>query len=151
MKICFRSFRYQNWNFSLVSHSCRTRFAFESIMSHSCCLCCTRVALMSVVSHSCRSCRALVLWNRLDQWSQFSWTVNVSKRSWKVKRLTDCFNLNSAFKSFLTAAKFRYGVKHQHCFPRVISQLEFSRINVNADCECGNVLRSMEIGLVVLM
>ena len=40
MKICFYLCRYQNQNFSLVSHPC--------------CLCGTRVVL---VLHSCRSCR----------------------------------------------------------------------------------------------
>ena len=55
-KICFYSCRYQNQNFSLVSHSCcpcRTRGVSESLVSfvsHSCRTC---VALVSLVSHSC--------------------------------------------------------------------------------------------------
>ena len=44
VKIYFYSCRYQNQNFSFVSHSC--------------CSCSTRV---EIVSHSCRSCLALVL------------------------------------------------------------------------------------------
>ena len=47
VKICFYSCRYQNQNFSLVSHFCRS--------------CSTRVALASFVQHSCRTCFALVL------------------------------------------------------------------------------------------
>ena len=46
VKICFYSSRYQNQNFSLVSHSC--------------CSCSTRVALVLFVQHSCRTCVALV-------------------------------------------------------------------------------------------
>ena len=57
VKICFYSCRYQNQNFSLVSHSCRSL----ALVSHSCCSCLTRVALVSLVSHSCCSCLALVL------------------------------------------------------------------------------------------
>ena len=53
VKICFYSCRYQNQNFSLVSHLCRscsTRVALVSFVQHSCR---TRVRL---VSHSCRPC-----------------------------------------------------------------------------------------------
>ena len=46
VKICFYSCRYENQNFSLVSHSC--------------CSCSTRVALVSIVQHSCRTCVTLV-------------------------------------------------------------------------------------------
>ena len=61
VKICFYSCRYQNQNFSLVSHSCRsgsTHVARVSLVLHSYRQCRTRVAL---VSHSCCSCLALVL------------------------------------------------------------------------------------------
>ena len=75
VKICFYSCRYQNQNFSLVSHLCRscsTRVVRVALVSHSCqtCValvspvsqsCRTRVAFVSVVSHSCRSCLALWL------------------------------------------------------------------------------------------
>ena len=62
MKICFHLCRYQNQNFSLVSHLCH--------------LCSTCVA---PVLHSCHSCLALVLWNRLDQNSMVSnWIENWS-------------------------------------------------------------------------
>ena len=70
-KICFYSCRYQNQNFSLVSHSCRlcsTRVALVSFVQHSCrtchsrvARCCTCVASVAFVSHSCRSCLGLVL------------------------------------------------------------------------------------------
>ena len=43
----FCSYRYQNQNFSLVSHSCRS--------------CSTCVAVVSFVQHSCCTCLALVL------------------------------------------------------------------------------------------
>ena len=61
VKICFYSCRYQNLNFSLVSHSCcscSTRVALESHLCHSCL---TRVANVALVSHSCCSCLALML------------------------------------------------------------------------------------------
>ena len=60
-KICFHSCHYQNQNFSLVSHSCRsctTLVALAPLMSHSCCTCVTCVAL---ISQSCRSSLALLL------------------------------------------------------------------------------------------
>ena len=74
VKICFYSCRYQNQNFSLVSHSCRscsTCVVFVSFVQHSCCTCgalvslvshsCrTRVASVSMVSHCCRSFRTCV-------------------------------------------------------------------------------------------
>ena len=66
VKICFYSCRYQNQNFSLVSHSCRscsTRVALLLFVWHWCCSC---VALVSFVSHSCRTRVAfvsLVLYN----------------------------------------------------------------------------------------
>ena len=44
---CFYPCRYQNPNFSLMSHSCLS--------------CSTRVAFMSFVQYSCRTCVALVL------------------------------------------------------------------------------------------
>ena len=53
VKICLYSCRYQNQNFSLVSHSrrsCSTRVALVSLVQHSCC---TRVSLVLLVSHSC--------------------------------------------------------------------------------------------------
>ena len=60
VKICFYSCRYQNQNFSLVSHSCRScsiRVALVSFVQHSCHTC---VALMSLVSHSCWQCSTRV-------------------------------------------------------------------------------------------
>ena len=45
-KICSYQCRYEHQNFSLVSHSCRTRVV--------------RVALVSLFSHSCRQCRTRV-------------------------------------------------------------------------------------------
>ena len=67
-KICFYLCRYQNQNFSLVSHSCRscsTRVALVSFLQH---LCGTCVAL---VSHSCRTrIRVARVWHlccKLDQ------------------------------------------------------------------------------------
>ena len=68
VKICFCSCRYENQNFSLVSHSChscsthvtlvshscRLRRTCVALVSHSCCSCLTRVALVLLVSHSCR-------------------------------------------------------------------------------------------------
>ena len=53
VKICFYSCRYQNQNFSLVSHSCRSCSACVALVPHMCCSCSTRVAL---VTHSCRTC-----------------------------------------------------------------------------------------------
>ena len=70
VKISFYSCRYQNQNFSLVSHlcrscrarvalvssvqhSCRTRVTRVSVMLHSCCQCRTRVALVWLVSGTC--------------------------------------------------------------------------------------------------
>ena len=64
VKICFYSCRYQNQNFSLVSHSCRlciTRVALVPLVQHSCHTsvalvshsCLTRVSLVSLVSQSC--------------------------------------------------------------------------------------------------
>ena len=53
VKICFYSCHYQNQNFSLVLHSCRScrnRAALASFIQHSCHAC---VALVSLVSHSC--------------------------------------------------------------------------------------------------
>ena len=74
VRICFYSCRYQNQNFSLVSHSCRssstrvtlvslcyTRVARVSLVSHLRFQCRTRVALVSLMSHSCCPCLALVL------------------------------------------------------------------------------------------
>ena len=69
VKICFYLCRYQNQNFSPVSHSrrsCSTRVAIISfvqhscrtyivLVSHSCRQCRTRVAFVSLVSHSCRT------------------------------------------------------------------------------------------------
>ena len=55
VKICFYSCRYQNQNFSLVSHSCRQ--------------CSTCVTLVSLASHSCRI-RVARAWHsccKLDQ------------------------------------------------------------------------------------
>ena len=52
VKICFYLCRYQNQNFSLVSHSrrsCSTRVSLVSFVQHSCCTC---VALVSLVSGS---------------------------------------------------------------------------------------------------
>ena len=53
VKICFYSCRYQNQNFSLVSHWCRSYSSCVVLVSHSCRSCLTRVALVSLVSHSC--------------------------------------------------------------------------------------------------
>ena len=53
VKICFYSCRYQNQNFSLVSHSCRSCNTRVALASHLCCSCrqCRiRVALMWLVS-----------------------------------------------------------------------------------------------------
>ena len=64
VKICFYSCRYQNQNFSLVSHSCRSCSTRVVLVSDSCCSCRTRVTPMSLVFHSCRlrrSCLTLVL------------------------------------------------------------------------------------------
>ena len=58
VKICFYSCRYQNRNFSLVSHSCRscgTRVALVLLVQHSCCTC------VALVSHVCLTPVALVL------------------------------------------------------------------------------------------
>ena len=55
VKICFYSCRYQNHNFSFVSHSCRscsTCVALVQFVQH---LCRTCVAFVSFVSHSCRT------------------------------------------------------------------------------------------------
>ena len=65
VKICFQSFSYQNQNFSLVLHSCRscsTRVALVSLVSY-------RVSFVSLVSHSCRI-RVARVWHsccKLDQ------------------------------------------------------------------------------------
>ena len=72
VKICFYLCHYQNQNFSLVSHSCRScsiRAVHVSFVQH---LCCTWVACVSLVSHSCRQCRIRVarVWHsccKLDQ------------------------------------------------------------------------------------
>ena len=67
VKTCFYQCRYQNQNFSLVSHSfrsCSTRVALVLFVQHSCrtCVAClTRVASVALVLHSCRSCLALAL------------------------------------------------------------------------------------------
>ena len=53
VKICFYSCCYQNLNFSLVSHLCRSRAVRVALVSQSCCSFSTGVAL---VSQSCRSC-----------------------------------------------------------------------------------------------
>ena len=60
VKICFYSCRYQNQNFSLVSHSCRscrTCVALVSLVLHSCRTC---VAHISLVPQSCRQCRTRI-------------------------------------------------------------------------------------------
>ena len=44
VKICFYLCRYQNQNFSLVSHLCRSCSTCVSLVLHSCCSCRTRVA-----------------------------------------------------------------------------------------------------------
>ena len=67
VKICFYPCRYQNQNFSLVLHSCRscsTRVALVSFLQHSCRSCLTCVALVLLVSNSCRWCLALVFVNQ---------------------------------------------------------------------------------------
>ena len=56
VKICFNSCRYQNQNFSLVSHSCRsfsTLVALVSFLQHSCRTHFVRVALVSLVFGTC--------------------------------------------------------------------------------------------------
>ena len=52
VKICFYSCRYQNQNFSLVSHSCRQCSTRVALVLYSCCLCYTRLALVSFVSRT---------------------------------------------------------------------------------------------------
>ena len=61
VKICFYLCRYQNQNFSLVLHSCRscsTRVILVSLVQH---LCCTCVVLVLHSCCSCCLCQALVL------------------------------------------------------------------------------------------
>ena len=61
VKIYFYSCRYENQNFSLVSHSCcscSTRVAPVSFMQHSCC---PRVISVAFVLHSCLTGVALAL------------------------------------------------------------------------------------------
>ena len=58
--MCFHSCRYQNQNFSIVLHSCRScstritvmllMYTRVALVLHSCCLCCTRVARVALVS-----------------------------------------------------------------------------------------------------
>ena len=60
VKISFYPCRYQNQNFSLVSHSCRSCSTYVTLVSHSCRLCLTHVALVLLVSHSCCICVARV-------------------------------------------------------------------------------------------
>ena len=50
VNICFYQCRYQNQNFSLVSHSCRSCSTRVSLVSHSCRQCRTRVARVALVS-----------------------------------------------------------------------------------------------------
>ena len=61
VKICFCSCCYQNQNFSLVSHSCRSCSTHVVLMLHLCRTRVARSALVSLVSHSCCSCLALML------------------------------------------------------------------------------------------
>ena len=49
VKMCFCLCRYQNQNFSLVSHSCCTCITVVSLVSHSCCWCRIRVARVTLV------------------------------------------------------------------------------------------------------
>ena len=58
VKICFYPCRYQNQNFTLVSHSCRTRVVPVALMSH---LCRSRSTRVSLVPYSCRTRVAHVL------------------------------------------------------------------------------------------
>ena len=74
VKICFYQCRYQNQNFSHMSHSCHycsIGIAVVSFVQHSCYTCVglvllvshlsrTHVAFVSLASHSCRWCLALV-------------------------------------------------------------------------------------------
>ena len=57
VNICFYSVVIKLKNF----HSCRTRVALVSLVSHSCVQCRTRVAFVSLVLHQCCSCLVLVL------------------------------------------------------------------------------------------
>ena len=61
VKICFYSCRYQNQNFSLMSHSCSSCSTRVAHVLHLYCSCLTHVASVTLVLHSCRSCLAPVL------------------------------------------------------------------------------------------
>ena len=90
VKICFYSCRYQNQNFSLVSHSCcssNTRVALVWFVQQSCCTRFACVSLVLLVLHSCRIGVARV-WHsccKLDQIELFH-TWSQARRSRVLRR-----------------------------------------------------------------
>ena len=93
VKICFYSCRYQNQNFSLVSHSYRTRVVSVALVSHLCRTPVAGVSLVLLVSHSCCihvACVALVslvsgtrIVNQIRSLQYTCYPVNIAKYLFK--------------------------------------------------------------------
>ena len=73
VQICFYSCRYQNQNFSLVSHSYRSCSTRVALVSHSC-------FRVSLVSCSYRSCRTRVgrVWHSCCKLDQITLVIAIS-------------------------------------------------------------------------